>query len=142
MPELWPAGPGSQFDAFLFAKIGEDGNGQPLSVVSALARMDLDPWDVAHELANLPVDAATQKLAGLFRVLPDQSLGSSDRSTVAARLIALLQRPPARLPRTSLPRTTLPWVRMLNRTRIPPRTYLLVFAICFFLLLWLTRPNR
>lgn len=137
MPELWPAGPGSQFDAFLFAKIGEDVEGQALSVVSALARMDLDPWDVAAELANLPADAATKKLAGLLRVLSDQSLGSSDRTDIAARLVVLLQRPPARRSRPSLPR-----VRMLDLTRIPPRTYLLVFAICLFLLLWLTRPNH
>ena len=38
-----PAGLGSGFDAFLFAVIGEDRNGMALSVVSMLARMDLDP---------------------------------------------------------------------------------------------------
>lgn len=43
---------GSEFDAFLFAAIGEDRNGMPLSVVSFLARMDLDPWYEASSLAR------------------------------------------------------------------------------------------
>jgi hypothetical protein len=33
---------GSEFDSFLYAPIGEDGNGMPLSVLSALARLDVD----------------------------------------------------------------------------------------------------
>ena len=33
----------SEFDAFLFAHIGEEKNGMLLSVLSALARLDLDP---------------------------------------------------------------------------------------------------
>jgi hypothetical protein len=134
MPELWPSGPGSQFDAFLFAQIGEDVNGLPLSVVSALARMDLDPWQEAGELAQLPAEVAIQRLAGLLRSLPDRYLGSSDGAAIAARLIALLQRPPARMQRTSLPHA-----RLINLTRIQPRTYVLVFALCVFLLLWFTR---
>jgi len=83
---------GSTFDNFLFAPIGEDGNGLPLSVVSALARMDLDPWQEAATLAGLPADTAARKLATIFSVLPDQLLGGQDRDTVAARLIALLPR--------------------------------------------------
>jgi hypothetical protein len=134
MPELWPSGPGSQFDAFLFAQVGEDVNGLPLSVVSALARMDLDPWHEAGELAQLPTDAAIQRLAGLLRALPDQCLGTSDSAAVSARLIALLQTRPLRLPGASLPQ-----VRMVDLSRIPPRVYMLVFALGVFLLMWLTR---
>ncbi len=84
---------GSEFDAFLFAPIGEDKNGLSLSVVSALARMDLDPWQEAAALAALPPDAATQKVAALFRTLPDESLSDPDRDKMATRLIALLPRP-------------------------------------------------
>jgi len=32
---------GPEFDAFLFAPIGDEGNGQSLSVISALARLDV-----------------------------------------------------------------------------------------------------
>jgi hypothetical protein len=35
---------GTEFDDFLFAPIGEDRNDMPLSVLSALARLDIDPW--------------------------------------------------------------------------------------------------
>jgi hypothetical protein len=84
---------GSEFDAFLFALIGEDKNGLSLSVVSALARMDLDPWQEAAALAALPTDTATQKVVALFRTVPDESLSDPDRDSMATRLIALLPRP-------------------------------------------------
>ena len=83
---------GSEFDLFLFARIGEDASGLALSVVSALARMDLDPWQEAAALAALPTATATQKVATLLRGLPDEVL-SEDRDSTATRLIALLPRP-------------------------------------------------
>ena len=81
---------GSEFDAFLFAPLGEDRNGLPLSIVSLLARMDLDPWQEAARLASLPIEAAAQKLASLL--LPVPSLKPADAPTMATRLIALLPR--------------------------------------------------
>ena len=42
---------GSEFDDFLHARIVEDGNGLPLTVLSALARLNMDPWDEAARLA-------------------------------------------------------------------------------------------
>ncbi len=85
---------GSQFDNFLFAAIGQDRNGMSLSVVSALARMDLDPWHEAASLAGMSVERATGKLISLLATLPDPSLKGLDPRTTAARLIALLpQRP-------------------------------------------------
>ena len=80
---------GSEFDSFLFAPIGEDRNGMLLSVVSALARLDVDPWEEADELARLPGESATQRLASLISALPD---GPPDSRTVATRLIGLLPR--------------------------------------------------
>jgi hypothetical protein len=38
---------GPEFENFLFAPIGEDSNGMVLSVLSALARLDIDPWQEA-----------------------------------------------------------------------------------------------
>jgi len=43
---------GSEFGIFLFAPIGKDRDGMLLSVVSALARLDVDPWQEADELAE------------------------------------------------------------------------------------------
>jgi hypothetical protein len=82
---------GSEFDNFLFAPIGEDRNGT-LSVVSALARLDVDPWQEAGELAQLPWETATQRLASLIAALPDGPSAHPDPGAVATRLIALLPR--------------------------------------------------
>jgi hypothetical protein len=61
---------GSEFDNFLFAPIGEDKNGMLLSVVSALARLDVDPWQEAGELARLPPESAIARLASRISALP------------------------------------------------------------------------
>ncbi len=83
---------GCEFNAFLFSPIGDDRNGISLSVVSLLARCDLDPWQEAASLAAMPTDAATRRLESLIRALPDQPLTLPDSGTVANRLIALLPR--------------------------------------------------
>lgn len=81
---------GSEYDNFLFEPIGEDRNGMPLSVVSLLARMDLDPWKEAASLSSLSPDAAAQKLALHLGTLADQSMLHRDPVGAAIRLIALL----------------------------------------------------
>src|SRR6187200_2302521 len=59
-----------EFDDFLYAAIGADRNEMPLTVLSALSRLDVDPWAEAAELSELPKDAATQRLASLIGRLP------------------------------------------------------------------------
>jgi hypothetical protein len=81
---------GSEFDNFLFASIGEERNGMLLSVLSALARLDVDPWQAAGELAQLPRETATQRLAALIATLPDRPSAHLAPGTVATRLIVLL----------------------------------------------------
>jgi len=81
---------GSEFDDFLFAPIGQDRNDVPLSVLSALARLDIDPWQEAGRLAQLPGDAATRRLASLIAALPAGPSLHLDPATIAARLITLL----------------------------------------------------
>src|SRR5271168_41353 len=83
---------GSEFDNFLFAPIGEDRNGMLLSVLSALARLDVDPWAEADQLAQLPGETATQRLALLIAALPEGPSAHLDPGAVATRLIALLPR--------------------------------------------------
>jgi hypothetical protein len=87
-------GLGSEFDEFLFAVIGEDRNGMSLSVVSMLARVDLDPWQEAAALAALPKEVAAQRLAPLLEALPERTLQQTSAATTAARLVALLPRRP------------------------------------------------
>jgi hypothetical protein len=81
-----------EFDNFLFARIGEEKNGMLLSVISALARLDLDPWQEAANLAQLPKPTATGRLASLIESLPDGPSTHLDAGTTAARLIAHLPR--------------------------------------------------
>ncbi len=83
---------GSEFNDFLFASIGEDKNGMPLSVLSALARLDVDPWQEAAALAKLPGGAAAQRLASLIAALPNEPSAHLGSGPIAARLVALLAR--------------------------------------------------
>jgi len=82
-------GLGREFDDFLFAPIGEEPNGMLLSVVSALARSKVDPWQEAAQLAHLPAKTATQRLTALIAALPGARF---DAGVTAARLITLLPR--------------------------------------------------
>lgn len=83
---------GSEFDAFLFAPIGEEKNGMLLSVLSALARLGLDPWREAAELARMPNQAAEQRLTSLIEALPEAPSTRPEPQAISTRLIALLPR--------------------------------------------------
>lgn len=86
----------SEFDAFLFAPIGDDNdNGMQLSVLSALARRNIDPWEEAARLSVLPSEAATRKLTELIAGLPGGKSTRPDAGPIAARLIALLPHRPS-----------------------------------------------
>jgi hypothetical protein len=90
---VWVAALGSEFDDFLFAPIAEESNGMMLSVISVLARLDLDPWQEANNLAGLPSETATKRVASLLiAALPDGPSARRDPETIAARLTALLPR--------------------------------------------------
>jgi len=81
---------GPEFHDFLYAPVGDDRNGMLLSVLSALARLNVDPWKEAAELSRLPKDTAIGRLAALIASLPDGRSEFPDREAIAARLIALL----------------------------------------------------
>jgi len=81
---------GSEFDAFLFAPVGDDKNGMLLSVLSALARLDVDPWQEAANLARSPGNIAIERLTSLIAALPGRPTSPPEPETIAARLIALL----------------------------------------------------
>jgi hypothetical protein len=81
-----------EFDEFLFASIDDDRSEMPLSVLSAFARLDIDPWDEAAALAQMPRSCATQRLGSLIDALPGNS-ARLDGGAISGRLIALLPRP-------------------------------------------------
>src|SRR5271155_19523 len=81
---------GSEFDEFLYASIGEENNGMLLSVLSALARLNVDPWDEASRLARLPREAVIRFMATLIAAQPDGVSARADPEMHARRLSALL----------------------------------------------------
>jgi hypothetical protein len=121
---------GSEFDDFLLAPIGDDNNGMLLSVLSALARLDVDPWEEAAALARLPGDAATRKLTSLLAALPAGPSARPDSATIAARLIPLL---PHRVDRQAASRPTSPSVATI--THSPILTYLIVNVVFLLFML-------
>jgi hypothetical protein len=80
----------SDLNRFLFADIGPERSGMPLTVISALARLGLDPWQEAGRLARLPRTVATDGLAALIAGMPASLWSVSDATPIAASLVALL----------------------------------------------------
>lgn len=80
----------AEFDSFLYAPIGADTDAMPLSVLSALARLNVDPWKEAAELSELPRIPAAQRLASLIARLPGERWTHADSRTIADRLVELL----------------------------------------------------
>ncbi len=82
----------SDFDAFLYASVEERSDGPMLSVLSALARMDIDPWQEAAKLARMSRDKAIWRMAALIETLPANPSAHVNSKAIATRLIALLPR--------------------------------------------------
>lgn len=82
----------SELNDFLFAQMGEEGSGAPLSVLSALTRLGADPWAEGARLSDLPRDAAVQALVSMITMFPRQTRGASDAPMLAERLVELLPR--------------------------------------------------
>lgn len=80
----------SRYDLFLSAPIYNESNGMRLSVLSAFARQDVDPWDEATRLAAMPKAVAAKTLVSTLNLISDGHLNPSDAAVVAARLVALL----------------------------------------------------
>ncbi len=123
----------SRFDQFLYAAVREDPDGTPLTVLSVLARLNIDPWKEAAKLAQLPGEAAAQALAVLISALPKGST-TPDSETIAARLITLLphrseQTIAARRDSSGGPRV----IRIPNRATIVARAVLCLIVLALLL---------
>ena len=76
-----------EFDRFLFASVGEEVDGVSLSVLSALARLELDPWDEAARLAHLTREAAADQLARMIARLSDRCWNEGEARRISDGLI-------------------------------------------------------
>jgi hypothetical protein len=76
-----------EYNDFLYALVGEEHNETPLSVLSLLVRLDLDPWEEAARLLQLPKGWAVRDLAAKISAIPTGCWQPSDCEPIAVRLI-------------------------------------------------------
>jgi len=117
----------SEFNEFLFATVGEESIGMPLSVVSALTRLGLDPWLEAARLSDLPRDFAVATLSGMIARLPVGRWELSDTRGIAARLIESLP------PRGSIARAGPAKPDGTKRARLPAWLIFIALGAAVFL---------
>ncbi len=80
----------SGLNEFLFAEIGTELNGSPLTILSILARLGQDPWAEAARLTKLPKAAMIDCLAQSIAKMPLGQRALRDARVTAARLVLLL----------------------------------------------------
>jgi hypothetical protein len=124
----------TDFDAFLYASISEDARGMPLSVLSVLARFDVDPWDEAANLAHLSRESATQRLATILATVPNGPAPGADTVTLATRLVTLLHRSPA--PKVGFPAAPPQAETATQPKRVSPVIYYLVALLVMLFCQW------
>ena len=79
-----------EFDSFLYASVGDEVDGVPVSVLSALSRLGLDPRDEAARLSHLTKETAADQLARMIAGLSDRRWTLSEARGIAGRLIERL----------------------------------------------------
>src|SRR5581483_6870390 len=81
------------FDRFLFASVCEDRNGLPLSVLSALVRINCDPWKEAARLAAMPKAKAEISLVSSLHLAAANGWDPAQANMISAHLVSLLPQP-------------------------------------------------
>jgi hypothetical protein len=90
-PAIRTANLGPEYNNFLFAIAGE-ANGNAVTILSALARQDLDPWAEAAALSRMPSALAIPRLTRLLEAAGAAG-GATTQAQIrrtATKLIALL----------------------------------------------------
>ena len=119
------------YGPFLGAAVGEDGTGADVSVLSMLARLDVDPWTEATDLSHMQERPARQRLEDLLTLFTDVPTLVSDQGRVASMLLALL---PRRANGVRLPQVAASHAKTLLPTEAP--LYWIIWTI--LILGWIT----
>jgi hypothetical protein len=77
-------------DKFLFAAVGAEQAGIPLTTISMLTRLGLDPWEEAERLSSLGKREAVEQLARLIAKLPDSRRPLAEAREIADELVEQL----------------------------------------------------
>src|SRR6266436_2814598 len=101
-------------DKFLFAAVGDEIDGIPLSMISALTRLGLDPRQEAHRLSSLSSREAVEQLARLIAEIPGIFRPLGEAREIADGLVGLL-------PKQYDSRASAPQVQIRPRYRRQPR---------------------
>lgn len=80
------------FDEFLYSPVASESDGTPVTLLTALARLGVDPWEEAADLALLSREPALQRLASRLEAMPNGPATAADTVNIATRLIGLLNR--------------------------------------------------
>jgi hypothetical protein len=78
------------YDVFLYGSVADQENGTPISVLTALARGNHDPWEEAARLAKLSPDRAERKLVELLNGGVGRKVTFVELEAAAKRLVPLL----------------------------------------------------
>jgi hypothetical protein len=113
-----------ELDPFLFAVVGQERNGIPLSTISALAQLGLDPWEEAGRLASLANRDAVERLTELIIRLPGAHRPLSEAREIAVALIDVLPPPDGASGTAEIPRQEARNVVGRNKA---------FWVICFFI---------
>jgi hypothetical protein len=117
----------SDFDKFLFVTVGEEIDGMPLSVISGLARLGLDPREEAGRLSSLNNQEAVEQLARLIAEVPGSFRPLGKARVLADGLVGLL-------PKHDHSRTSAPQLQIRPRYGVPalpkPSQF---WVVCFVL---------
>ena len=116
-----------QFGKFLFATVGNEIDGVPLTVISVLARLGLDPWEEAERLSSLGNREAVEQLARLIAEVPGSVRPLAEARVLAGGLVGLLvNHGPSR--------TSAPQIQIRPRYRAPVLPKRAQFWVVCFLL--------
>jgi hypothetical protein len=118
------------FSDFLAAEIGEEKNGMALSLLSALTRLGIDPWQEASRLAELPEKKAVDALSAIIARAVTPAPADTDTPSLAERLVRLLPRPGTQRPAPPRPRDAAQsWTSVFAGVQLPPPATLRWWAI-------------
>jgi len=104
----------ARYTHFLFTVVGSERRGtqnssEDITVLTALERLGIDPWQEAARLSVLPRAEAAESLAATFVNLPDTRWAAGDATGAARRIINTLPEASHRAPARLSPRTFLAW---------------------------------
>ncbi|MGH9770572.1 MAG: hypothetical protein ACRD4Q_02545 [Candidatus Acidiferrales bacterium] len=80
----------ARYNDFLFAPISDQENGMQLSVLSALARANVDPWEAAARIEAMHPEDAEWALVEMFSKVPGRTWNLSEAKVIAKKLVQLL----------------------------------------------------